>query len=152
METVYDLQKDTVDGLKKLVRMNIDASKGFDDAADRIDREGFEPAFRAAADQRARFAQELQAALELSDEDVPEGGTALGLFHRCWLNVRGAINGGDEEVVLIEAARGESALVDAYEDVLTDTAGSPLNATLQQHVTAIKATRDNIEALKDALK
>ena len=67
------------------------------------------------------------------------------------MNVRSALNGGDTEVILTEAARGESSLVDAYEDVLVDTAGSPLNATLQQQLIEVKSTRDSIESLKSSV-
>ncbi len=152
METLTDLNKDTVEGLKKLIRMNHDASEGFSDAADRVDRGGCRNVFRNAADERSRFASELKTALALGDEDIPEGGTALGLFHRCWLNVRSAISGGDEEVILSEVARGESALVDAYEEILVDTAGSPLNPTLHRHIASVRAMRDGVEALKADLK
>lgn len=152
METMTDLKDETIDGLKKLVRMNHDAAKGYSDAADRISCEGCEAVFRTAGGERERFAAELKSALRISDEDVPEGGSALGLFHRCWLNIRGAINGGDEEVVLTEAIRGESALVDEYEEVLVDTAGSPLNATMQRHITSVRETRNSLEALKESRK
>ncbi len=152
METISTLNKDTVQGLKRLVRMNHDAAKGFADAADRVEDSGCAGVFRIASDERTRFADELMSALEISDEDVPEGGSALGLFHRCWLNARGALNGGDEEVVLTETARGESALADAYEDVLVDTAGSPLNSTLLRHIASVRATRDSLETLKETAK
>ena len=150
METMTDLKDETVAGLKKLVRMNYDASKGYADAAERISCDGCESVFRTAGETRERFAAELKSALRMSDEDVPDGGSALGLFHRCWLNVRSALNGGDEEVVLTEAIRGESALVEEYEEVLVDTAGSPLNATLQRHITSVRATRDSLESLKES--
>ena len=151
METITDLKDETVDGLKKIVKMNIDASKGYSDAADSLDDTAIETAFHDASARRSRLAADLQTALAMSDEDVPDGGTALGAFHRSWMNVRSALNGGDTEVILTEAARGESSLVDAYEDVLVDTAGSPLNATLQQQLVEVKSTRDSIESLKSSV-
>ncbi len=150
METVTDLNDTTINGLKKLVRMNHDAAEGYKDAADRIDNDGCEQIFREASRQRTQFAEELMQALDMNAEDVPEGGTALGAFHRAWLNVRGALTGGDEQNVIAEALRGEESLIEKYEDVLVDTAGSPLNATLHQHITTVRKTHESLESLKDA--
>jgi uncharacterized protein (TIGR02284 family) len=148
METMTDLRKETIDGVKKLIRMNHDASEGYADAADRISCDGCEGIFRNAGTERDRFANELMLALQITDEDIPEGGTALGLFHRCWLNIRGALTGGDGENVISEAIRGESALIDEYEDVLKDTTGSPLNATLHRHIASVREVRESLESLK----
>ena len=151
METLTKLRKETVEGLKKLVRMNHDAAKGFEDAGKRIERDDIESLFRTASDDRKRFANELMGALAMGVADVPEGGTTLGSFHRAWLNIRGALNGGDSEVVLKEASRGESALVDEYEDVLVGTAGSPVNDMLHEQLTSIRTMRDSINSLHETL-
>lgn len=150
METVTDLDKNTIEGLKKIARMNHDAAKGFTEAADQVKGEGYESLFRIGADERKRFADELATALSMSDVDAPTEGTALGAFHRSWLNVRSALNGGDESVVLAEAIRGESALIDDYEEVLKEAAGSPLNPTLHRHLAAVREMRGRMEALKDS--
>ncbi len=150
MESVTNLRPETADRLKELVKMNIDAAKGFSEAADRVESEQCAALFRTAADRRSLLAADLQGALSLSDEDIPDSGTALGFLHRSWLNVRGALDGGDTKAMLAEAVRGESHLVDAYKETLRDTAGSPLNATLSDQLAEVKATRDSIEALRDA--
>ncbi len=152
METITDLRSETADRLKELVKMNIDASKGFSEAADRVDSDQCTALFRTAADNRAKIASSLQSALAISDEDIPDSGTALGFLHRSWVNVRGAIDGGDTKAMLAEAVRGESHLVDAYKEALKETAGSPLNATLSDQLAEVKATRDSIEALRDAAR
>ena len=54
-----------------------------------------------------------------------------------------------DEVVLIEAERGEGAIEDAYEDVLIKTAGSPVNELLQRHLEGIKSSRRRIERLRE---
>ena len=55
METITDLKDETVDGLKKIVKMNIDASKGYSDAADSLDDTSIESAFRDASARRSRL-------------------------------------------------------------------------------------------------
>ncbi|MGP1346231.1 MAG: PA2169 family four-helix-bundle protein [Phycisphaerales bacterium] len=152
MKTLQSFDSETIDGLKKLVRMNHDAAKGFDAAADRADRSEVRTVLKLASQQRERFEGELMSSLEMTDADVPEGGSALGLFHRCWLNVRAAINGGDTAAVLAEATRGEGALVDAYEEVLSSTGASPVDEMLRRQFVEVKETRDHLEALGAAAK
>ena len=149
METLTDLKPETVDGLKKLVRMNRDACEGFAAAADKVDNASLASAMREASDERARFASEMGSVLSINDAEILESGSALGDFHRFWINVRGAISGGDEQAMLSEALRGESALVDKYEEVLVEITGNPLNPVLHRHVAAVHTTRDNLERLRE---
>jgi uncharacterized protein (TIGR02284 family) len=148
METMTDLRKETVSGVGKLIRMNRDASDGFNDAAEKVDCPHCRGVFRDAALERKRFGEELVAALRMSEEDIPDGGTALGAFHHAWLKFRGLLSGGDRGAIVSEAIRGESALHDSYEEVLKDTAGSPLNGVLQRQAGAVNATIRNLEDLK----
>ena len=149
LETKNNLKDDTVEGLKKIVKMNIDASKGFAEVADKIEDPSLASTFRSASTQRAGFASELKGALSLNDEEIPEDGTTLGSFHRSWIDLRAALNGGDTKAMLTEASRGESSLVDTYESVLEDTAGSPLNATLHDQLTSVCSMRRSLDALKE---
>lgn len=149
LETMTNLKDETVTGLKTIVKMNIDASKGFDEVAERIEDKDLASTFRRASTQRSGFASEIKSALSLSDEEIPEDGTTLGSFHRAWIDLRAALNGGDTKAMLAEASRGESSLVDTYEGVLKDTAGSPLNGTLHDQLTAVRAMQKSLKALKD---
>lgn len=149
METMTDLRKETVSGVGKLIRMNRDASEGFLEAAEKVDCPHCREIFRDSAQERKLFGEELTSALRISESDIPEGGTALGSFHQAWMKFRGMLNGGDREAILAEAVRGESALQDSYEDVLKDTAGSPLNGVLQRQAGAVNSTIKNLEVMKE---
>jgi uncharacterized protein (TIGR02284 family) len=149
METMTTLREDTVKGVAKLVRMNRDAAGGFSEAAEKIDCPHCRGVFNDAANERRRFEHELVSALQISDEDIPDGGTALGAFHHAWMGLRSTLNGGDPKAIVSEAIRGESSLKDSYEDVLKDTAGSPLNAVLQRQVNSVNTTIHSLESIKD---
>jgi uncharacterized protein (TIGR02284 family) len=53
---------------------------------------------------------------------------------------------------LAEAERGEDHIKRAYEDVLTETAGSPMNGVLQVQYSQVKAGHDKVRDLRDAMK
>lgn len=149
METMYDLKQETLDEIKSLVRLNHDAHEGFTTAAEAVEAEPVASLFRSAAAERAQFSKELSEAMQINLEDAPEGGTIRGTAHRWWLNIRGTLNGGDASGILAEAERGESSLVEAYERVAVETAGSPLNAMLHRQLSAVKSVRDRIAELKE---
>lgn len=149
METIQNLEKETVIGLQSLCKLCHDSSEGYRTAAESIDHAQMREAFLSVADKRRVARDELAGMLGTSHESIPEGGTALGKVHRWWLDIRGSLNGGNEEVVLIEAIRGERTIEDEYEDVLKKTMGSPANATLHAQLEGVKSSRKTLESLKE---
>ena len=150
METITNLDKETIDGLKSLVEINIDSTKGFQAAAEKIEDNDVARLFRECATKRSAFAGQLSQYIKTNNEDAPESGTAKGAIHRWWLNVRGTVQKGDEHALLSEAERGEDAIKGMYEDVLRKTAGSPLNAVLTDQYATVKQTHDKIREMRDA--
>ncbi len=148
MATIDELKPDTIDGVIKLVRMNHDASKGFEEAAEKAGHAGCIALFREARSERERFATELKAALHLTDADIPEGRTAIFGFHRAWMNVRCALTSNDTAATIAGCERGESHLFDAYTAVLEATAGGPFDAELRGQASAVKATLRRLEELQ----
>jgi len=149
-ETITQLNDKTVDGLQDLIEINIDSGKGFREAADRIENRDIASYFRRCADRRLEFAGELQRIIGLNGEDPERTGSALGTMHRWWLSLRGSVQGGDEHAVLAEAERGEDAIKHKYEEVLQETAGSPLTATLNRQYSSVKQDHDTIRDMRDA--
>jgi len=150
METITNLDNDTVSHLKTIIEYNIDAQKGFEDAASKIENKDIAGYFRQCSQRRGQFADQLKHVVNLNDANAPDSGTAKGTLHRWWLDLRGTIQDGDEHAVLAEAERGEDAIKNKYETVLKKTAGSPLNAVLTDQYAAIKETHDNIRDMRDA--
>lgn len=150
METITNLDKDTLKGVKSIIEINIDSSKGFQDAAERIENADIAGYFRQCSARRAQFAEQLKRVVDLNGQDAPDSGTVKGTLHRWWLDIRGTIQNGDEHAVLAEAERGEDAIKHEYEDVLKKTAGSPLNAVLTDQYSSVKETHDTIRDMRDA--
>lgn len=152
METVRDLNEDTLEGLQDLIQLNIDSAEGFRDAAEKVDDNALSSLFSRLSQERFTQSQELKRYVGMNGEEPEDSGTAKGTVHRLWMDLRAAINGGDPKVILIEAERGEDAIKEKYEEVLKETAGSPLNGVLQRQYVAVKSGHDKVRDLRDAHK
>ena len=152
LETKETLDQETLDGLQKLIRYNIDSSKGFKESAEEIDNASIATMFRELADQRCAIATELQQHVQWNGEEAVDDGSAIAAMHRAWLAVRGKLSGGDAYAILCEAERGEDYIKAAYESVLKSTAGSAMNSTLQHQYAKIKTGHDRVRDLRDSFK
>ncbi|MFI4897451.1 MAG: PA2169 family four-helix-bundle protein [Phycisphaerales bacterium JB059] len=151
METTTSLNDDTIDAVQNLIEINLDSHKGFETAAEQLEGSPqLATYFRECGQERQRFARDLQSVVSVNGESPERSGSLKGTAHRWWLEIRGAVQSGDEHAVLAEAERGEDAIKHEYEDVLKSTAGSPLNKTLQQQYAEVKRRHDQIRDMRDA--
>lgn len=150
METITNLDKDTLSGVKSIIEINIDSSKGFQTAAENIENADIAGYFRQCSTRRAQFADQLSRVVDVNGVDSPDSGSVKGAIHRWWTDLRGTIQNGDEHAILAEAERGEDSIKGEYEKVLKNTAGSPLNAMLTDQYAAVKETHDTIRDMRDA--
>jgi uncharacterized protein (TIGR02284 family) len=150
METKTDLNDDTIEQIQRLIQANLDSYEGYKDAAEDVKNTRLRELFNDLAMTRSRQAASLQTYITWNDETPEEEGTIRGAIHRAWMNARTAINSGDEEVVLIEASRGEEHIKELYEDVIKDIPGNALSDVLHSQYAAVKHDYTRIEALKKA--
>jgi len=151
MSQIDQLSKDTIEDLRRLVKLNRDAAEGFTDAAERVGRDDAASEFRAAAVEHERFAQNIAQRLSESDEtDPPDGGTLLGQLHRVWMNLRTALNGNDTDVAIIETARAESIVKAAYEGLLAEPPEPPLGDELKAQYDAVAAIETRLGSLRES--
>ncbi|WP_166826038.1 PA2169 family four-helix-bundle protein [Thalassoroseus pseudoceratinae] len=152
LETKSDLRKETVEGLQKLIRYNIDSYKGFREAADEVEDQRLKSLFTAIAQERSDFATELQNFVEWNGQEAEDDGSVMAAMHRVWIDVRALFSDGDSYAILAEAERGEDEIKEAYEEVLKETAGSAMNDVLQAQYVNVKKQHDQIRDLRDAFK
>lgn len=146
------INSNTLEQLKELVRINIDSCKGFEQSAETVENENLAALFRGIAVTRLAHANALSRLVDMTDADAPSDGSTLGTAHRWWLAARGALNGGDELVILIEAERGEDAIKAAYENAIDTTSGSRFQPLLLDQYAEVKRNHDRIRDLRDAMK
>tara|TARA_R110002073_G_scaffold336260_1_gene531333 strand:- start:64269 stop:64727 length:459 start_codon:yes stop_codon:yes gene_type:complete len=149
METITNLNEDTIKGIQNLISINIDSSKGFNAAAEHIENDQIANYFRDCGTERKRFAHELQVAVAVNDKEAEDDGSLKGTAHRWWMNIHSTVTGGSEHSVLADAERGEDEIKRCYEKTLTETAGSPVNAILQSQYGMVKKRHDQIRDMRD---
>lgn len=150
METVSNLNKDTIKGIQDLIEINIDSSKGFKEAAEKVENPEIATLFRQCGQERNQYAGQLKDIVRVNGEDPEKSGSMSGTLHRWWLDIRGTVTGGNEHTVLADAERGEDAIKHRYEEVLKDTSGSAVNDVLQKQYTGVKSRHDQIRDMRDA--
>ena len=150
METIGDLNSETIEALKELVETNADSVKGYKAAADAIEDAEISSFFKEAAIERFKHVAELRVYLGLNNEDASTDGSVPGKLHRFWINVRGKVQDGDSHAILSEAERGEDVIKAAYEDVLKATAGSALNDVLLRQYSEVKKNHDRVLLMRNA--
>ena len=149
-ESTRNLPGETVDKLQDLLRVNIDSENGFRDAAEQVDDVALRRIFRQFADERQNNAAELKQFVEFNGEKPVEDGSLLATLHRSWMDLKAALTSNDAKAVLNEAERGEDHIKHIYEDILTETAGSPIHDVLQHQYVTVKAAHDVVRDLRDA--
>jgi len=149
METLTTMNKETIEGLKDLVKINIDSAKGYETSAEAIEDQNLAQFFRACAARRNEFAEQLRTKLEMSNEEASDTSSLKATAHRWWIKAKAALQSGDRHGVLAEAERGEDAIKACYEEVIKETTGSPVNDLLHQQYADVKATHDTVRDMRD---
>src|SRR5437762_64350 len=123
--------------LNDLIETCRDGEQGFNIASENVKEEGLKTYFRRCSNQRAQFASELQAEVRQLGGDPAETGSVSGTFHRGWMNLRMAIDGGDASIVS-ECEWGEDAALHNYERVLKQNLPPNVLPVVKHQYTQIK--------------
>lgn len=147
--TSTKLSSEVLATLQDLIRINIDAAKGFDEAADNIEIQSISEMFRQLAIERTANSNELARFVESNQTEAVDSGSILGAIHRAWIDLRSAVSGGDAYAILSEAERGEDRIKKAYEDAIAETTGSAIHSVLAEQFVGIKRGHDRVRNLRD---
>lgn len=139
--------------LNDLVEINNDRIVGYEKAMEELKDED--------ADLRALFARMIAESRRLKSELTHEvtvagltpekGTTAAGKIYRAWMDVKALFTGGDRKTVLSNCEAGEDAAQRAYKMALESEDLSAIHRVLvQDQKTALRASHDEIKALRDA--
>ena len=146
---------EVIAALNDLVETCKDAEQGFRNAAESIQKDGdagLRTLLNALAQQRARFAAELQNEVLHRGGDPAKSGHVSAGFQRGWMNLNLALGGHSEASIITECESSEQSAMRNYEAALKTSLPSDLFAIVQEQHAEIKLAHSRLRALERALK
>src|SRR5438093_6808093 len=101
--------------LNDLIETCKDGQEGYRLAAENINNSEFRRLFNIFSQQRAQFVTELHAEVHRLGGEPNETGNVDDWLQRGWTEVKSAIEGGDEALIIASCQRGEQSTVNNYQ-------------------------------------
>ncbi|NOK57508.1 MAG: PA2169 family four-helix-bundle protein [Chloroflexi bacterium AL-W] len=144
-----------VNELNDLIEICKDGQKGYQQAAENVDDQGYTTMFNRYAKERGQAAAELQQEVtRLGGQPETDGSTAAQL-HRTWMDLRSALGVSDtaerRQRILEECVRGDTAAKERFEEVLKKGLPTNVQSTVErqyEEVTAALRAMSDMAATK----
>ena len=139
--------------LNTLIATTIDSITGYEDSAQNVDNERFRQIFRQRADERQRVVEQLRAEVRRLGGNPEDDGSFLGKAHQRFEDLKAAITGRDEKVIINEVERGEDYLKGKFETALSgDTLSGDSRAVVEQCFQSVRSGHDQMSQLKHGME
>ena len=135
---------DLVGTLRRLFEACRDGAGGYRTAAGHARDAGLKFLFQAHADQRARFATELQGELRRLGVRDRKTGAITAALHRGWAGVKAAVTGGSDEALLAACERAEVAAKKLFREALLHDLPADVQALVRRQCEAVHEAYDRI--------
>ncbi len=143
MSTDEAVTKDIIESLE-------DGKDGFTKGAEQLDglhEPQLVAKFRELAEQRTRFADELQGMAKDYGDDVDRSGSVAAKLHRGWMSLKDALSSSDAKAVLDVAKQGEEHAVTEYQKALDADLSDGLRTVVDRQYQDVVAARDEVATL-----
>ncbi|GAA0872469.1 hypothetical protein GCM10009117_16160 [Gangjinia marincola] len=107
--------------LNDLLARNYDSEKGYQEAAEKVEYGDLKAFFKEKAQERYDFGHEIKEEIRSFGESPEKGTSIAGDAHRAWMNVKSLFSQNDKEAMVEEALRGETTMLENYNEVLEET-------------------------------
>jgi uncharacterized protein (TIGR02284 family) len=135
--------------LNDLIQTLKNGEEGFSASAGKLKEHNLRSQFQNFAQQRARFAAELQSQVSQIGGKPETSGSTTGALHRGWMDIKNAFSGNDDHAILAEAERGEDAAVKNYRDALSKDLPSDIREVIDRQYREILSAHNTVRALRD---
>jgi len=129
---------------KDLLETLEDGHDGYTKGAEKLDglsQPSLVTTFREFADQRRRFADELQGMAKSYGDDPDRSGSVAASLHRGWLTLTDALSKDDAKAVLAVAQQGDEHAVMEYEKALEEDISAGLREVASSSSAALPLGR-----------
>lgn len=133
--------------LHHLVEICRDGERGFHAAAAHVSDPKLKALFMEIAVQRKQFAEDLVPHLQRLGGSPDGDGSSAAALHRGWMSLKGLIPGQHDHAIVTEAARGEHAALDAYEDALNGMLPPTVTSLIEAQREAMQKANDHIRTI-----
>jgi uncharacterized protein (TIGR02284 family) len=145
------MANEIVSTLNSLIETVKDGEEGFKTAASNVKDTGVRATFEEFARQRHDFAAELQGEVRKLGGDPTESSSVASAAHRGWINLKGALGGG-EKAILNEAERGEDLAVNDYQKAMNSDLPPGVAQVIGRQFGQVKSAHDRVKGLRDSWK
>jgi len=145
------MKNETVSTLNELIETLKDGKDGFETAAGDVQDVRVKAVFSEFAQQRSRFAGELQAEVMRFGGEPEKTGSTTAAIHRGWISLKSALGGG-EKSILNEAERGEDSAVKSYEKAIQANLSPDVAGVVRRQFAEVKKAHDRVRDLRDSWK
>ncbi|GAB2518937.1 ferritin-like domain-containing protein [Spirosoma aerophilum] len=143
--------KEIVDDLNDLVKINNDRIQGYEKAVEDTQDAELDDLFRHYIVQSQNFRSQLADHIVRIDGMAVTDATSTDIsskIHRAWIDIKSALTGKDKETVLSSVEFGESAAVEAYQDAIEkDHIPAYIKEDLQKQLSELQAALDKVKGL-----
>jgi uncharacterized protein (TIGR02284 family) len=152
MKTTRELAKEEshdrlVQNLQQLLVKNYDADKGIRKAFKEAKNQNLKDYFKKEALRHHRYATELDRIIHSLNATPMEEGSAVGRFHRIWMDIMLAVSGNDDQTIVAETKRGQKATIKEYEEKIKNEKIPPRIAEiLKKQLADLKASVDQVNS------
>lgn len=138
--------------LNGLIKTTLDSMKGYEDAAKDAESTQYATMFADFARDRAKVATDLQNQVRTLGGEPELDSSMLAAAHRTFMDLKQAITGKDDKVIVQEVERGEDHIKAKFEDAMKDGELSPTTlAAITEAFGSVREGHDQMSALKHSL-
>lgn len=145
--------KETVDQLNDLIRINNDRIEGYERATEDTEDAQLKTMFQGMAQESRKFKNELLTEVIKLEGKPEEGTTTSGKVFRTWMDFKSAVAGKDRKAILSSCEYGEDAAKETYEKVIqSDKLTEPYKGIVTRQLASLKQSHDKVKMMRENSK
>jgi uncharacterized protein (TIGR02284 family) len=138
--------------LNDLIETTLDSAHGYEEAAETIKDGQLKTMFAERSRRRMELGRQLQAEVRTFGGEAKEEQSMAGKLHNKFVDLKGAITGGDAKAVINEVERGEDVIKGKFEKAMSDEDLPPTaRDVVSRAYQSIRADHDEVSRMKHAM-
>ena len=142
---------ETIEVLNDLIQINNDRIAGYEQAIKetKAEDDDLKVLFATMIAESHRIRIALATEVQALGANTEQGTTTTGKIYRAWMDIKAAFGGASRHAILASCESGEDAAQRAYRSALESELPSYIRDLLLQQQEALRASHDEIKALRD---